>query len=462
RFDNKITVQQGMQEDIHMPKPKEEASLKSRAPQPLTYKDYAKDDEELVLMLQAFLYSADIENAYKVATIGYKKHPNSYYWNQKRGETAKWLGKYDESMDHMIFLYNVDKNEKLRNELITYGISIYQYDKIEQYITEKVRQEPTEKNFDTLIFVYSMTGKTEESARILKEEFDKDPTKRGLLTRMLRIYIDLGELESAREIVDIIDAHDEYTLENTILVTYYYYLERDMEHAYESLLKTKDPERFENIKYNEMLSDLSWYVQDYKRGAGASKNLMLLESARLVDYERIIYVYQKDDITVASRASKEVYQKFKITYLFYGYANAALDSNEFDELRTTIEDIDSSDSPLKNESLYWIIKAKVYAHYNQNELRLAALQKALMIDPGNFNAKSSLFWFFMENNLVSELMTLVNEFSNTADLSPGFYIPLASAYLYLQDVDRADYYLSELVGMNSPLINGTEFQFLSA
>ena len=90
----------------------------------------AYNNEELKLMIQSFLYKGDTDNAYKVARIGYKKYPASIYWNKQAVDTAKWTNHPQEAVQYEIELYQKNHDSKLRDEIITYGLSMYQYQKI--------------------------------------------------------------------------------------------------------------------------------------------------------------------------------------------------------------------------------------------------------------------------------------------------------------------------------------------
>jgi len=77
-----------------------------------SHKKISNNESELRLLLQVFLYKGDLENAYKVANIGYKAYPNSYYWNQKMADI--WFNA----------LQNVIKNINTKNIIPIIATSI--------------------------------------------------------------------------------------------------------------------------------------------------------------------------------------------------------------------------------------------------------------------------------------------------------------------------------------------------
>ena len=115
-----------------------------------------KDEEELRLILQVFLYKSDLENAFKVASLGYKKNPNSYYWNQKMAEISSWTNRSARSMKHLRFMYENKFDAKIEQKLIDYGSASYQYEEIEPLVVNRAKRNPSEKNIDLMIFVYNL------------------------------------------------------------------------------------------------------------------------------------------------------------------------------------------------------------------------------------------------------------------------------------------------------------------
>ena len=111
-------------------------------------------NEELKLMLQAFLYSNDLQHAYQTAKLAYKKYPNSYYWNQKMAEVCRWSGRGTESIKYMKFIYQKDHNPKIANDIIDYALNNYQYESIKNIVREEVKRNPSKKNIDRMVYTY--------------------------------------------------------------------------------------------------------------------------------------------------------------------------------------------------------------------------------------------------------------------------------------------------------------------
>ena len=414
-----------------------------------THKKISEEEAELRLMLQVFLYKGDLESAYKIAKMGINRYPNSYYWNQKMADICQWTNRTAEAMKHFRKMYELHYDPALEDKLIHYGLQYYQYEAIEPLVLNKARKRPTEKNIDNLIDVYKKVGMPEKVLTVLENEY-KRTKKHIFLTKALDLALEIGDLENAQKYVELIEKQKPYSKVDAALLAKYYYINRKLDRAYTVLTNTKNKERIEDanntkeLDYFELTSDIAWYLQKNVPAAKASRKLMDAGKARLVDYERIALVYPDIDNDVAMEAVKQGYQKYKITYMFFSYANDALAKNRYDELVSLMKSIDEKHSPIAKNPMYWIIKSKIYNHFRQYRQEEAALKKALALSPGNLEIKISLLWHYMDTHDVKNTKLLLWELVQNVPINESLYFPIASAYFYLDDINRAAYYLNEM------------------
>jgi len=473
RFDDSI-VESMTTKQNYKSKPKIEKKSYSAISTP-------KEDEELRLILQVFLYKSDLESAYNVASLGYKKNPNSYYWNQKMAEVSKWTNRSARSMKHLRFMYDSQYDSKIEKELIDYGSEYFQYEAIEPLVVNRAKKNPSEKNIDLMILVFRKIGSPEKVVDVLDEQYQKDKNNTMLLTKALELSLEIGDLDLALKYVTLIENNKPYSKKDASLIARYYYVTHRIPQAYESLnyVKYEEEPSYEflhkddnstthvgelpHVKYYQLKSDLGWYLQDNYNAAEAAKHLMVTDNkARLVDYERISFVYQTRDPKLALEATRRAYKEYKLSYLFYSYANGALNSKNYAELSELLKTVDQDNSPLTKEALYWVIKSKVYAYYKNSQQEKAALLKAAQIEPNNYQIKLELLWFFMDIHEDQQLEMVLLDMAESEDLDSSSYLPMASAYFYLNDINRASYYMQELLHEESPVTELLEFKFLLA
>ena len=424
-------------------------------------------EKELRLMLQVFLYKGDLENAYKIANLGYTQHPNSYYWNQKMADICQWTNRSARAMKHLRKMYELRYDPLLEDKLIKYGMAYFQYEAIEPLVLNKARKYPTEKNIDNLINVYKKIGLPEEVLKVLESEYHR--TKNPLLlTKALELSLEIGNLQSAGKYVSMILKNRPYSKVDAALIAKYYYIHRQIKQAYEVLSGAENKDVIEDsnnskeLNYFKLTSDIAWYLQKNVPAAEASKKLMDVNKARLVDYERISLVYPDIDNSVAMEAVKRAYKKYHLSYMFFSYANDAIAKKKFKDLSKLLESVDETKSPLAKKPMYWIIKSKVYNFYKKFDKEEMALKKALELAPDNTQIKISLLWHFMEINDVKNTKLILLNIEDNAPLSESLYFPLASAYFYLNNINRSSYYLDEMRFNNDQEINSIPYKFLLA
>jgi len=430
-------------------------------------KKISNNESELRLILQIFLYKGDLESAYKVAKFGYKHYPNSYYWNQKMANICQWTNRTAQAIKHMRKMYELRYNPRLENKLIKYGLTYFQYESIEPLVLNKARKYPTKANIDNLVNVYTKIGLPEKVLNILESEYRR--TKNSLLlTKGLELALETGDLQRAKKYVSIISCKKPYTKVDAALIAKYYYINREINKALTSLLDAKNRDTIEDINdskeldYFRITSDIAWYLQKNRVAAEASKKLMDVHRARQVDYERISLVYPAIDNNVAIEAVERGYKKYKLSYIFFSYANNAIAKKRFQELVKLLDSIDEKRSPLVKKPLYWIIKSKVYRYYKKYDKEELALKKALALSPDNVEIRISLLWHFMDINDFKNIKLMLLDIEDSAPLSESLYFPLASAYFYLHDINRASFYLDEMHLNQDPIIHTLRYKFLLA
>ncbi len=431
------------------------------------HKKVSAEEAELRLMLQVFLYKGDLESAYKIAKMGVKRYPNSYYWNQKMADVCQWTNRTAEAIKHFRKMYELHYDPILEERLIQYGLQYYQYEAIEPLVLNKAQKEPTEENIDNLIDVYKKVGLPEKVLTVLESEY-KRTKKHIFLTKALDLALEIGDLESAQRYVKLIEQQKPYSKIDAALLAKYYYINRKLDKAYAVLIDAKDKEFIKDanntkeLDYFELTSDIAWYLQKNIPAAKASKKLMDIGKARLVDFERIALVYPDIDNDIAMEAVKEGYKRYNITYMFFSYANDALAKKRYDELASLLASVDEKHSPLVKNPMYWIIKSKIYNHYKKYKEEEEALKKALALSPGNTQIKISLLWHFMDIHDVKNTKLLLWDFVEDVPINESLYFPIASAYFYLDDINRASYYLDEMQLNGDKTVQSIPYKFLLA
>jgi len=419
-------------------------------------------DEELKLMLQAFLYSNDLEHAYKTAKLGYEQHPNSYYWNQKMAEVCRWSGRSSESIKYMEFMYNKKHDPKLAKDIIDFGLGTYQYESLKSLVRQEAKANPSKENIERMVYIYTEVGEPEIAAQFLEKLYYEDTTHPEYLDKALQIYMEMEDLNAAQSIITIIEKNNLYNLQNIKLISYFYYSKRNIAKAFETLNKPIAHKEYDK-KYLQLKSDLGWYLEQFKPAAEASLELIEHKEGRLVDYERVIALNKDSNKSLATKTALQAYNKFHLSYLFYLFANELMREKDIATLQKAITSIDAQeDTKLKTQSQYWLLKAILYHYEGKQRLSQEAIEKALQLKPNSLQIKFTALNLYqaygMSNALQKELALLATDIS----MPHEFYFRLASLAYAIHDINLANYYMQQLIEEKNPIVNAVEFKFLQA
>jgi len=415
-------------------------------------------DTEIKLMFQSFVYSNDLENAYKTAKIAYNRNPNSYYWNQKMAQICRWSGRGAEAMKYLRFLYDKKHSSKLAKDIIDYGLSAYQYEAIKNLITQETLQKPTKANIQRMVYIYTQTGEPQKAAEILHKLYLRTH-KSNFLTKELQIYMNMGDIEAAKRIVTHIEKNNLYNYDNIQLLSYYYYLSRNIQKAYSVLNKVNISKKY-NEKLYQTMSDLGWYLQHYTKASSISQIILQHKDGRLVDYERVIYANRDTNPSLAMGTALKAYAKYHHSYLFYTFANNALKTKKFQLLSTTILTIDKEKTALTQEANYWLIKAQLAAHFKERKKAHYALLQALRLDKHNLQIQFTAIDLFLQYGFYADAKVTLQDIVEEKTVPVSLYFPVASLYYSLHDINLAAFYADKLQQMQSPLTQTLAFHFL--
>ena len=415
---------------------------------PIGEKNSVDQDENMKLMYQVFTYSSDLKNAYKVAKKAVGEYPESLYWHRKMAEVSQWLDKRTEAIDHYSYIYTKTHDKVLEKKILDYAMEAYQYETAAPILRKKAIEDPSINNINEMISIYNKIGTPEVAAETLEELSKKENADPFWLEEALSIYIDLGEDRSIQRVVSEISKRESIGIKTAQKLSSYYLSRQDMKKSYRTLLqvdlKTLDKNASE---YYHQVSDLGWYLQDFKAAATASKRVYNLGQARLIDYERIIYYYEGKESQLIEKAALDGYKKFDKNYLYLVYLNTLFAERKYEELSKAIERIEQSgqSEELESDIYYWLMKGQMYEALKQHEKALDALNRALLLEPDSASIMATIFWFYIDSKDDKNLKKMIFDIEEGGEVDPALWLPLAVGNFSLQRSDRAMDYIKILM-----------------
>ncbi len=427
---------------------------------------YAKNEEseQFTLMYDSFIFSKDLENAYKVAKSALEKEPNSYFWNQKMSEVTLWTGRHKESIKYLTNIYKTNNDPLIADEIIKRLLASYQYEKALPFIIKKLQQSNySDQDIELMHDIYDKVGKPKESIKILRKLYAKNNQNR-YLSDILSIYLKTGELNKAKKIIKKLERMKIKDAKVILAISQYYFVKKDLDRSYLTLIDAKDRIKVlaKNRKFFEKISDLGWYLHQYESGVYGSLMLYESKTARLVDYQRIAQVYKNSNSTIIRDMSLLALKQHNNSKFFLDYAQRKIEKKEFRDIDFEINKIlkdEKSMNILKDKSRFWLIKASIDKHFKRDKEARKSIKNTILLKSGSPETISQTLWYLIDNFEYKALSFEIKKIEKSNNISPNLYHPLAAAYQVLQKPDIAIKYLKKSI-KNEP--KNLELRFLYA
>jgi tetratricopeptide (TPR) repeat protein len=421
-----------------------------------------KEDEKLRLIYQVFIYSGDVKNAFKTAKIALKRRPHSLYWHYKMAEVASWLGKGSWALESMNYIYQHTHSQKMKKKILSSALQLYQYKIAAPLIKEETMKNPTQKNIKDLIFVYNKIGRPELAAKYLEKLAKMKGEDEDLLRETLKIYILLGENEKAKKIIEKLKKKPHLKIETAREISFYYIPKKKLKEAYKFLLRAwKNSTK--NKDYLIQVSDLGWYLKDFLPSVKASKRLIDLKKARVIDYERVILFYGDKNPKIVEKVALEAYKKSKKTYLFSTYMSMLQAQKKYKKLYKAFKFLEKDPNLFKNyknDPSYYLMKAETFKALGLFDKAEKAYKKAIKLNPSSSEIKLALFWFYIDSKNIPKLKEEIFKIEDNLKIDKSYYLPLAMAHYFLNDVDKAIYYIQKVRREKRSLENDMTYAYL--
>jgi len=405
------------------------------------------DDEELRLIYNSFVYSKDLNHAYKIAKKALIKYPKSIYWHRKFAQIALWNNKSNESVNSLIYIYKNSNDTNLSKKIIKQLINAYQYEKALEIINIELEKKSkhTKKDIEKFINISEKVGRPEDAIRSLQTLNKKNPSLK-YLSHILDLQVKTGDIKGAKKTVKKIKYYKKIDTRTALALSKYYYLQKDLHKAYNILLKVKDIAEPDNIKYFERLSDFAWYINDKENSLYASIKLYENKKAREADIERIYMLSKNIDKKIYKDIAEISIEKFGKAKIYIAYINFLVKKKDFDKLDASIYDILSNPNREKliaNNSTFWLIKADVDNHFKRDDLVNSDLKKSLEL-ASSPKTKAKILWYLIDNHIYNPLAKIVKSIESQKKISPILFHPLSAAHLTLRNIDKSLLYFHKI------------------
>ncbi len=365
------------------------------------------------LSYQSFVYTKDLENAYKIAKKANELYPENILWKERFFQICIWTNRVDEAVEVLEKIYKINTKHKLIDLNID-KIKTKKQNLYEKIMLEKLK-EKKEKDLIELLNFYIENGEIDKAKKIVEENSQIIKSNEGF-KKLSELYLITLELEKAVDYYKKTDQKDKcgFYLE----VSKKYLAQRKFSASRDILIKNlkfckKEPVFLQN------LSDISLILNDTVNLINSTKLLYELNAYREIDAERLYIYYLHKEKEKAAEVSLNAYRKFKKGYFLYYFL--ATNSN--------LKKLEDKEVP---ENIYFLIKIRNLEDLDEKE-RKEVLKYVLSSNESEII--TSYLWKIIEIGKTEEKKAISAKFNCQKDFRYAF--PLSYLKLSLNKSDEA-------------------------
>ena len=356
----------------------------------VSYKPTSKKEEILMLALNTFLYTSDLENAYRVAKKGVELFPNSIYWRSWLAKLSLWTQRPEEAYENLLFIYKKGLKKEVEENLYNLSLTLRKYETALEILEDKVRKGQIDK-LEEIVYLYENLGEPEKGISFLTKLYESSKDQR-ILGYIAQVQYRLSPLK-ALELYEKL--YEQGLLKENDLLNYVniLFVKGETEKAYRVLKGMP----IESVEYYENLSDLAWLLKDYDTALMASSKLIELGKEREEDYVRVILVLLEKDFGKVKDLSLNAFKKFKKAYIFYFVAEAYRKDKDYRGLYNILSYLSEEEKRmLEGEEFYWYLKTELFTKLGYLNLARKTAEEMLKRFPNSSDVLITYLWILVD------------------------------------------------------------------
>ena len=394
-------------------------------------------DKLLRQILDVFLYTSDIENAFRTAKKGTELFPNSVYWRRWLIKTSLWTQRPKEAYRNLLYLYRRGFDHGVTKQLYNLSLALRKYETALKILENKIKKGELGR-LKGIEYLYEAVGEPERGIKFLTEIYQKYRNPE-VLKYIARLQYNISPLKSLSTYEKI---YREGKLKGEDLLRYVnlLFVKGEIEKAYEVLKSSNS----ENPDYLEDLSDLAWFLNDYDTALKASLKLIDLGKGREEDYVRVILVLLKRDPSRAKEISMAAFKKFKKPYLFSYVIDAYKKAKDYKGLYHAISSLSREEQRiLEEEESFWYAEIETLTKLGELKLAKRTAQEMLKKIPRSSNALITYLWLLIDMKDYKEIKDFLLVWEDRLRKERKALIALSSANALLSRFHKSVIYMKE-------------------
>ncbi|MBK3332330.1 tetratricopeptide repeat protein [Persephonella atlantica] len=410
-----------------------------------------KADEELLkMMLNSFLWSKDLKNAYRVAKKGVKLFPSSKFWLRKAGDLSLWLSKPEEALKYYLRLYSLDKEEKLRDKIIKLSLQLRKYHVAKKLMEEEIQSGKINR-WKILVQIYELLGEPEKALNLLKNLYRKYKDVK-YLKEIIRIELLIGQLKEAYRNLDYLERIGKLDYRYAVYLSKMLYQKKRYRDSLNILLQFKSSVPDDDVSYWKLVSDIGWGIGDFRSSFYASKKLINTGKGRDVDYERVVLYLTsqgRKNYEEIYRLSYEGWKRYKKEVFLYYTLDSLYRMKKYKKIIHLVENLKEDKKYTLNRYPYlWVYYSSSLEKIGSYQRAVDAYERALKIFPENNDIIVSFLWMLIEHQDIKRLKLYLKRFRGIENKNRALNAVLVAGYVTIQNSSAALPLVAELLKEN--------------
>ena len=389
-------------------------------------------------LLQVQLARQDAEGALTTAQrLRRQQDELSLDDRQRVAQVLEWNGQPEQALSLWQDIYLESGSREAFNRGKELARGLFRWENLTAILNGAARRgQLSPEDYVLLVDTLVYRGQFDEAEKRLREGYARYPRHEGMSQRLISFYENTRQYPKA---IALLVQKEALSDRERILLANFYWRTRNPGAALQTLQHPLSDPEYESERVDMQL-DLAVMLgredllrDEYRRLLNLSGQGRSVE----VDEQLLNLAIYFQDYPTALALSKRRYEQTGALRYLASMAEYQLAQQQWNPLGKTLEQWQEADSGANRQPRFWVMKAALYQHRDQDEAAAAAYRRASRLGPDNTDVMMDWAWFLISNPdyQPGELPRLLAALANADD--PTYYPVLAYGYGALGDTRQS-------------------------
>ncbi|MGZ8154428.1 MAG: tetratricopeptide repeat protein [Burkholderiales bacterium] len=423
-----------------------EAATKPKPP--LGMRPY--DPENYQLAYEVFLAANNVQDAHRVASAAVQQVPNDMRWRERLARVSEWSGRTGQALEQWLYIARRTGTPEAWQAVLRIAPGVADDEALLEAMRYQAaaKQPRTDAQYQAIAAAYERVGRPREAIDFLEQEYAR--TRRAaILESLAYLHERTGNIEGAvsayRRLIERAGpTTDRVTMLATLLIRRGAYKD-----AYELLERHRGAAPPDDVEYLRLLGDLALRLRDDTAARATYERLTAHPKSTLDDFVRLVNLLAPRQPEAAARLAEAAYLRYDSPDMLLTALGLHSQRRDFGAMRRLFAGMSPEmERRLSANPGFLVLRADYRASTGSPQLAEADYRQALRIDPSNRYARTGLIYLLIDRRDLAPLRREMPMLTKLAQDDPELQGTLGSAWLALDEPERALPYLAAKVKSN--------------